>query len=242
MTAYTARQLTTNKIQNPINQVGHMFVVGDLVRLSGGIFVKAQANSEANAALVGMVSAVVTADSFNLCQAGYVVDLDVTHPVVANTVYYLSPTSAGNLTSTKPTTTGQAIVQCFIADTTTSGYFIANDAQMIEPGLFGWQTINANQTLVNNTGYFANGGAQLNLLLPATSIEGDTVEIISLGVFGFKITQAGGQQMFTTGGASTLGALGSAEFTDLGDKAILVYEASANVWHLAADSGSPLIT
>lgn len=104
-----------------IAQVAHGLAVGDIVRLSGSAtYTKAQANSSANAEVVGIVSAVADADNFTLHFGGRITTLS---GLTANTVYFLSAATAGLLTATPPTANGQISKPVLIADTTTTGYF-----------------------------------------------------------------------------------------------------------------------
>ena len=105
----------------PIIQVGHGFTVGKVLTLSGSTFVTAEANIAANADVVGIVSAVSDADNFTLATGGYVTGLS---GLSAGSTYYLSPTVAGGLTATEPSTIGQISKPILLADTATSGYFI----------------------------------------------------------------------------------------------------------------------
>ena len=79
---------------------------------------KAQADSEANAEVIGIVSASADANNFVFTRPG--------HPVTtltgltAGALYYLSPTSAGTTTVTRPTTAGQIVKPIFIAVSTTA--------------------------------------------------------------------------------------------------------------------------
>ena len=53
-----------------ITQTAHGFAVGDIIRLSGSTYVKAQADTEANAEVVGIVSVVDSVDTFTLATNG----------------------------------------------------------------------------------------------------------------------------------------------------------------------------
>lgn len=104
-----------------ITQTGHGLSVGDVVRLNGsGDYVVAQADSEANAEVAGIVSDVDGVDDFTLTVVGQITGLS---SLTAGAVYYLSASSAGDLTATEPTGLGQVSKPLLIADTTTSGYF-----------------------------------------------------------------------------------------------------------------------
>ena len=83
-----------------IAQTGHRLAVGDWVRLDGTDYVLAQADTEENAEVVGVVSAVADADNFTLTTGGLVTGLS---GLTAGTVYYLDPDTPGAITDTEPT-------------------------------------------------------------------------------------------------------------------------------------------
>lgn len=110
-------------------QVAHGFAIGDIVRLNGGTFVTAQANNAANADVVGIVSAVGDADHFILQFAGFVINLA---PVlVAGSVYYLDPTTAGAMTAVAPATPGQILKPLLIAYSTQTGFWLNYQGQQL---------------------------------------------------------------------------------------------------------------
>jgi len=102
-----------------VNQTGHGLAVGDVVRLSGTNYVKAQADTEANAEVVGIVTVVIGPNDFTLTVIGRITGLA---GLTAGVVYYLSDTVAGALTATEPTDDGEISKPIIIADSTTSGY------------------------------------------------------------------------------------------------------------------------
>ncbi len=103
-----------------ITQTTHGFAVQDIVRFNGTIYVKAQADSAANAEVVGIVSAVTNANVFVLTVIGQVTGLS---GLTSGTTYFLSPSSAGALTATEPSTVGQVSKPLLVAYSTTAGYF-----------------------------------------------------------------------------------------------------------------------
>lgn len=107
-----------------VNQVAHPFAVGDVVRVSdaGTSFVLAQADSVANAEVAGIVTEDTDADNFKLTVGGLVEGLT---GLTAGAVHFLDPDSAGDLTDTEPTTTGDVSKPVLIAlpSSTTSGLF-----------------------------------------------------------------------------------------------------------------------
>ena len=107
-----------------VNQVAHPFAVGDVVRVSdaGTSYVLAQADSVANAEVAGIVTEDTDADNFMLTVGGLVEGMT---GLTAGAVHFLSASSAGDLTATEPSTTGQVSKPVLIAlpSSTTSGLF-----------------------------------------------------------------------------------------------------------------------
>lgn len=98
--------LTEPAVTYPINQAAHGFVVGDVIRIDGvNTFAKAQADSPANAEVVGIVTNVIDVDNFEFVSEG-VITTGV--PVyAAGTVLFLSRTTAGALVDTDTSTIGE---------------------------------------------------------------------------------------------------------------------------------------
>lgn len=211
MTAFTARALSTNRLQNSVNQSGHGFVVGNTVIFDGAAWVDSQASSLAECAGTCMVSLVLDADNFVVTQTGWVNNFDASLaflPLTEGQQYYLDPT--GGLTLTEPTTTGFVSLPCLIADTTTSGYFFGGSGNLIKASqLFAWETVTTNTNMVVNRGYFINGGASIDMLLPPTAQPGDVIEIATLGTNGCVITQNALQSINIVDETSSVGAGGT---------------------------------
>lgn len=115
----TNSSTATTFLYRDVNQTGHGLAVGDIVRISGGVYVKAQADSLANANAVGMVQTVTDANNFRVASDGYITGISFSPN---STLFYLSPTTAGALTSTKPTTVGQVVKPLYVSVGTTRGY------------------------------------------------------------------------------------------------------------------------
>jgi len=115
-----------------ITQIGHGFVVGDVIRhsSSAGSYVKAQADSLANSAAIGYVASVANANTFTITLYGYV---SAGVPVAtAGTVLYLDPTTAGALTSTEPTAIGQVSKPvAVVSQSGTAMYFLPQRSVVI---------------------------------------------------------------------------------------------------------------
>lgn len=245
--AYTALQFSTNALYEPVTQVANDFAVGDVIGYNGTDFVLANNTSQTSAQVVGMVSSLVNADQFYVSQEGYIFGL-TTIPAeggayVPGDLYYLSSTN-GLLTAVAPVDVGLVSLPCFKAYTTTSGFFFASVGTLIKSGaLFAWTTIIANQTLAVNNGYFCNGGAQLQLLLPAVSNIGDEIKIVSLNSNGFSVNQnnAPMQSMQFLGGSTTPGSGGSAATSTPCDSIDIVCDLANTHWVNSGLTGPTLL-
>lgn len=232
----TAKALSTDRLQKTINQTTHNFGVGDLVindALGGPpIYQLALGDTLANSQGVMMVSRVINADNFVVTQCGYVANITDQGVLVAGVQYYLSPTLQGALTSTRPTTTGQVIIPCFVADSANSGFYFGGSGTLIEPDGSGAIVVSTT-TPVNmaaNTTYVANGGAAITFVLPAAYSVGDSFNIIDHSGFGFVVTQTLGgvaQQVFDLGVTSTAGTTGTTT-TTVGGQTISLKAVVAN--------------
>lgn len=101
-------------------QVAHGFAKGDILRYNGTDFIKALADTSENARMVGMVSEIITANTFKLMVSGYVSGLSLGLGLVAGTTYYLSDTVAGGLIAVP----GTIPKPCAQTITTTSLIFV----------------------------------------------------------------------------------------------------------------------
>jgi len=110
-----------DEMTKAVAQTGHGFVVGDLIRHNGTVYVRSQGNNGANAEIVGMVSTVTDANNFTFSMPGsYIEGLSGR---TAGETYFLDPTTAGAMTITEPTTAGQIRRPVFFAVSTTAGIF-----------------------------------------------------------------------------------------------------------------------
>lgn len=111
--------ISADAVKKEITQASHGFAVGDVLKLSGSTYAKAQADSAANSEVVGIVSAVDGSDDFTLTTNGYISGLS---SLTAGTVYFLDPDTAGALTSTEPSGEGEISKPLLVATSTTAGY------------------------------------------------------------------------------------------------------------------------
>lgn len=111
---------SSQSVDKEIDQVGHGFIVGNVVRFNGSIYVKAKADSGTNASnVLGLVSHVESADTFTIRCIGWVGGLS---GLVAGQTYFLSADTAGALTDTEPTASGTISKPMLIAVSATSGF------------------------------------------------------------------------------------------------------------------------
>lgn len=107
-----------DSISKSITQATHGFAVGNVLKFVT-TYGKAQADSSANAEVVGIVSAVADVNTFTLLYGGYISTLS---GLTANSVYFLDDDTAGLLTTTEPTDVGDISKPILIAVSTTAGY------------------------------------------------------------------------------------------------------------------------
>ncbi len=101
---------------------------------------------------------------------------------------------------------------------------------------FTWSVIVANQAAVNQQGYLTNGGAKVQVTLPAGSAVGDTFAIADLGGNGWQVKQGVGQQILYGNSATTAGNTGSISSTFVGDACYLVCCVANTTWMVVPGS------
>ncbi len=113
-----------------VTQATHGLSVGDVVKCTAAnTYAKAQADSAANAEVVGIVASSADGDNFVLLMGGYWASASVPAQA-AGTVMFLSPTSAGAMTATAPTTDGQVSKPI--------GVIVESGAKML---IFNWRGV-----------------------------------------------------------------------------------------------------
>lgn len=102
-----------------------------------------------------------------------------------------------------------------------------------------WLAVNTNQTLADSTGYILQSpGGALQLVLPLTSVVGDTLEIVLDGATSFTIVQNAGQQINYLTFSTTLGALGTVSSTSQGNYIKMVCTVANTTWRILTATGS----
>ena len=100
-----------------VAQTGHGFVSGDAVYFTGSSYAKAKADAANTAEVVGVVGLVPDANNFKLHMSGSLSGLS---GLTAGENYFLSPSVAGQLTLTEPTTVGHVSVPVMVATSATA--------------------------------------------------------------------------------------------------------------------------
>ena len=210
--ANSARILSTNALYQLVNQPAHGFTRGDVVYFDGATFLGCLASAAASSLAIGMVSAIKDVDNFYVTQVGFVYSIasmavNPNGAFVPGTLYYLSETTDGKLTATKPLGANLA-VPVYIAYTATSGYFLGNYNVAASGGGGGggltWSTILANQAALVNSGYIVSAGIPITLTLPAAASLGDVVEVSTLTTNGLVINYGAGQSIILVELVSTI--------------------------------------
>jgi len=104
------------------------FVVGSVIRLSGTLYILAQANTGVNAEVVGVVVERTSLD-FTVRQSGHMTGLT---SLTAGVVYFLDPSVAGGFTATAPTANGEISRPVLLASSTSEAYVLPYRGNNIE--------------------------------------------------------------------------------------------------------------
>jgi len=108
---------TLSSLIKTIQQTTHGFIVNDILRLSGGAYVKALADTIPNAQSVGIVVAVIDVNNFVIQFSGYATGLS---GLTIDTLHFLDASTPGAFTTTEPEVSKPVI----FADSTTSGWIL----------------------------------------------------------------------------------------------------------------------
>jgi hypothetical protein len=139
-----------------ILQVGHSFVVGDVLWLNGSTYAKAKADAVNTAEVVGVVSRVIDVDNFEMTLSGEISGLSSLTP---GEVYFLSASTAGALTVTEPSVIGQVSLPVGVASSASTLY-VAPKRGVVVGSANARTTIPLNgATLVSQTTTIQNASA-----------------------------------------------------------------------------------
>ena len=151
-----------------ITQSTHNFTVGKVLRSSGsdGTYTTAQANTPANAEVIGIVVQVIDANTFTMALSGRITVDGAVPNVTAGTVLFLSDTSAGDLTSTEPTDAGEISKPVAVVTTANSEMLMVNyRGEVISTATESWDTNGAELILDvdGDTSIHANTDDQIDV-------------------------------------------------------------------------------
>jgi hypothetical protein len=117
--------LTNESVIKKITQNSHGLSVGNAIRInSSGVYVKAQADSVANAEVVGIVQEVVDVNTFKVVFAGMVTAGVPAQP--PGTVLFLSDSSGGALSTTEPSAFGRVSKPVAVVTASASAMVVMN--------------------------------------------------------------------------------------------------------------------
>jgi hypothetical protein len=112
-----------------VNQTGHGFSVGNAIRFDGTNWVKSKADSDTNSDVDALVVAVADVDNFSFQIAGTI--LSIFTGLTPGVTYFLSPTTAGALTTTETTTVGEVTKPVLRALSATTAIFVGMRGALI---------------------------------------------------------------------------------------------------------------
>lgn len=154
--------------------------------------------------------------------------LDVSHGGTGDTSFSAYQVVCGGTTSTNPLQV--------VASTGSSGQFLMSNGASALPswnnaGFLEWTEVSASQGAVVNTGYYANGGGQVVLTLPASAAQFSFISVVGNGLSNsWRIAQNASQQIFYASQSSTSGAGGYIESSGQYQVVIIMCIATNNTW------------
>lgn len=105
-----------------------------------------------------------------------------------------------------------------------------------------WTSVSASQAMVSNMGYFVvSPGAAVVLTLPATSVQGDVIQVALDGATSWRIAQGAGQTIVIGNSTTTAGIGGSLISTQQGDTVRIVCRIPNLRWQTVSSMGNPIV-
>jgi hypothetical protein len=230
-----------------VNQTSHGFAVGDVIKSSGSAnsYAKAQADSVANAEVVGIVTAVTDANNFTFASHGIITTGVPT--AAAGTVYFLSASSAGALTATEPSAVGQVSKPVLIVlESASKALFLNLRGMLIQSGDAAYMTwsevTGTSQNAVVNTAYIANNGSLVTITMPSTAAIGDRISVVGKGTGGWRIAQNAGQTIHFGSSNTTTGVGGRLDSTNRYDVVHIVCTTANTDFVVIGSQGNIMVT
>lgn len=188
---------SASSTKKTVSQTAHGFSVGNWLKKTGANYALAQADAATNADVYGVVESVTDANNFVLNTGG---DLTTLTGLTANTTYYLSPSSAGTITTTEPSTAGQVSKPVLLTYSTTGGFFFNMRGVVIQDYADPYSGIDNNEVVYRNSGGLLDGNA--NFTFDGTNLKvgaaGNGIILKSPDGTNYKVTVANGGTLTTT--------------------------------------------
>ena len=119
--------------QLPITQASHGFSVGEVLTVNGaGQFVRAKADALNTSQVVGIVKQVISVNQFIISTSGLVISLPFT--VTPGSWHYLSESTAGVITTTPPSGSGQYVTPVLYGVSSNSGVLMIQKSVSVVTG------------------------------------------------------------------------------------------------------------
>jgi hypothetical protein len=184
---------STSAVIKSINQTAHGFTVQQLIYLNGSVYTLVLANSVITAEAIGIVTSVIDANNFIITTSGYCNGFS---GLTAGTVMWASDVTPGLLTATMPTAIGSIEKPVFVADSTTSGYFINYRGNVITTPSLG-RLLNVQRFLTGTAATYT----------PTAGTNTAYIRMLGGGGGGGTATSSGGTQISVGGGGGAGGYL-----------------------------------
>lgn len=202
------------RIERGFTQIGNDFVVGEVVAMSGNTLIRAIADGTQDAETYGIITQ--TGDTFIVVFAGYIDTFNpVDYGISAGNTYFLSPTTAGELTPIEPSGNGQISQPILHADSNSSGLVFQYRGFSVSTGNTGGGVGVSGLTDVFNIGDGLDVGQ---------SISGDTLILRTIAGTGNTFTFIENDTIYI-GVSGVTGSAGAAD--NVGDGDGLVFSGSS---------------
>lgn len=166
-------------ITKKITQESHGFSTKEVVGWSGGTYNKPIADGSYNGEVIGIVKRVINSDNFEVTQAGYISGLT---GLINNETYYLSPSVAGAITTTKPTSVGNFVRPIIVANSTTTGWVLPYEGYIIEAPSTGTTTASTEYT-GKSPATVSVGGIDIGTVLTGKTLQDIIEEMLVVTIY-----------------------------------------------------------
>ena len=151
------------------------------------------------------------------------------------------------LTVTNPSDTASSVARSTITvgggSSSTSGAGSTVTITSTGGGLSWTEVVVVGPTAMTvDTGFIANNGATVGLLLPLTAALGSVIQIVGKGAGGFQLTQNAGQTTHLVGSSTTTGVGGTIDSSEAGATLAMVCITADTDWRIFSSTGNLIIT